>query len=76
MKVYDAGDVFFNAPSMVPWFASLRDKNRALMGDDFWPYGITENTKAIETCLRYHREQGILKRTYRIEELFAPETLG
>jgi len=76
MTAYNAGDVFFNAPSMVPWFASLREKNRALMGDDFWPYGITENRKAIETCLRYHREQGILKRTYRIEELFAPETLG
>jgi 4,5-dihydroxyphthalate decarboxylase len=76
MKAYNTGDVFFNAPSMVPWFVSLREKNRALMGDDYWPYGIAENRKAIETCLRYHREQGILKGTYRIEELFAPETLG
>jgi 4,5-dihydroxyphthalate decarboxylase len=76
MKAYDADDFFFNAPSMIPWFVSLREKNRALMGDDFWPYGITENRKAIETCLRYHREQGILKRTYRMEDLFAPETLN
>jgi 4,5-dihydroxyphthalate decarboxylase len=76
MKAYSAGDVFFNAPSMIPWFVSLRDKNRALMGDDFWPYGIADNKKTIETCLRYHREQGILQRTYRIEDLFAPETLS
>ena len=76
MKAYTAGDVFFNAPSMVPWFASLREKNRALMGDDFWPYGITENRKVLETCLRYHREQGILKHNYSIEQLFAPETLS
>jgi hypothetical protein len=76
MKAYNAGDMFFNAPSMIPWFVSLREKNHALMGDDFWPYGIAQNRDAIETCLRYHREQGILKREYRIEELFAPETLS
>lgn len=76
MQAYNAGDVFFNAPSMIPWFVSLREKNRALMGDEFWPYGIAENTKTIATCLRYHQEQGILKRTYRIEDLFAPETLS
>jgi 4,5-dihydroxyphthalate decarboxylase len=76
MTAYDAADIFFNAPSMVPWFASLREKNRALMGEDFWPYGVAENKNAIETCLRYHREQGILKRSYRIEDLFAPETLN
>jgi hypothetical protein len=75
MKAYDAGDIFFNAPIMVPWFASIREQNRALMGEDFWPYGIAKNRNAIETCLRYHREQGILQRTYRIEELFATETL-
>lgn len=76
MKAYDAADVFFNAPSMIPWFVSLREKNRALMGEVFWPYGIAENRKAIETYLHYHLEQGILKRVYRIEELFAPETLS
>ena len=75
MKGYNAGDMFFNAPSMIPWFAALREKNRALLGDDFWPYGIAENRNVLETCLRYHREQGILKRAYRIEDLFAAETL-
>jgi 4,5-dihydroxyphthalate decarboxylase len=76
MKAYNAADVFFNAPTMIPWFVSLRERNRALMGEDFWPYGVEANRKALETCLRHHREQGILKRCYTIEELFAPETLG
>jgi len=75
MKGYNAADVFFNAPSMIPWFVSLREKNRALMGDNFWPYGIEANRKTLEACLRYHREQGILKHSFKIEELFAPETL-
>ena len=57
------------------WFVSLREKNRALMGENFWPYGVEANRKTLEACLRHHREQGILKRSYNIEELFAPEAL-
>jgi len=76
MKAYTASDIFFNAPMMIPWFVSLRERNRALMGENFWPYGVEANRAALEACLRYHREQGILKRTYTIEELFAPETLA
>jgi hypothetical protein len=75
MKAYDAADIFFNAPTMIPWFVSLRERNRELMGDSFWPYGVAANRKTLEACLRHHREQGILKRSYDIEELFAPETL-
>jgi 4,5-dihydroxyphthalate decarboxylase len=76
MKAYSAADIFFNAPTMVPWFVSLRERNRELMGDDFWPYGVEANRKTLEACLRHHREQGILKHSYDIEELFAPETMG
>jgi 4,5-dihydroxyphthalate decarboxylase len=74
-KAYNAADMFFNAPSMVPWFVGLRERNRALMGDDYWPYGLERNRAVLETCLRYHREQGLLKRSYALDDLFAPETL-
>ena len=75
MKAYDSADIFFNAPTMIPWFVSLREKNRALMGENFWLYGVEANCKTLEACLRYHQEQGILKRSYAVDELFAPETL-
>src|SRR5215471_5698463 len=75
MKAYSAADMFFNAPSMIPWLVSLRERNRELMGESFWPYGVAANRGTLEACLRHHREQGILKRSYVIEELFAPETL-
>jgi hypothetical protein len=76
LKAYAASDIFFNAPSMIPWLVALREKNRALLGDDYWPYGLEPNRKTLETCLRYHREQGLLKRSHRLEDLFAPETLN
>jgi 4,5-dihydroxyphthalate decarboxylase len=75
MKAYNAADMFFNAPTMIPWLVGLRDRNRALMGEDYWPYGVEANRKVLEACLRHHREQGILKRSYEVDELFAPETL-
>jgi 4,5-dihydroxyphthalate decarboxylase len=68
--------MFFNAPSMIPWFAALRARNRALMGEDFWPYGIEANRRTLEACLRHHHEPGITRRLYTIEELFAPEALA
>ena len=75
-NAYRAGSIFFTPSLMIPWVASLQDRNRALLGDDFWPYGIERNRKVLETVLRYHREQGLLTRDWSVEELFARETLG
>jgi 4,5-dihydroxyphthalate decarboxylase len=46
------------------------------MGHDWWPYGIDRNRTILETVMRYHREQHLTGKHDRIEELFAPETLG
>lgn len=60
---------------MIPWLTNLVEENRALMGDDYWPYGVAKNHAAIDAFLRYHYEQGISKRRWRPEEIFAAETL-
>jgi len=60
---------------MIPWLSALIEKNRALMGDDPWPYGLEPNRKPLETFLRYHHEHGLSPRRLRPEDLFAPETL-
>jgi len=74
-KQYRMGDAFNSAGMSVPWFTALREENQKLMGEDYWPYGLEPNRKVLETFLRYHYEQGILKRRYKLEDLFAPETL-
>ena len=48
---------------------------RALMGDDFWSYGVEPNRHAIETFLRHHHGQGLSPRRLAVEELFHPSTL-
>ena len=47
---------------------------RALMGEDFWSYGIEPNRKTLETFLRHHHAQGLSPRLVKVEELFHPST--
>ena len=58
-----------------PWLAQELEETRSLMGDNFWPYGIEPNRKALETLFRYSHEQGLASRELTIEELFHPSTL-
>jgi len=59
----------------LPWLTKHVEDARALMGDDFWPYGFKPNRETLATFLRYHHEQGLSKRLLTPEELFAPETM-
>ena len=61
--------------SMLPWAGNYLQEVRELMGDDFWPYGLDPNRKALETFLRYAREQGLTPALLKPEDLFAKETL-
>lgn len=66
---------FNNMDTMVPWLTKRVEDDRALLGDDWWPYGIKANRKAIDAVLRYHHEQGLTSRRFGIEEIFVPELL-
>jgi 4,5-dihydroxyphthalate decarboxylase len=61
--------------TMLPWLVSHVEETRREMGDDWWPYGFAANRHVLDTFLRYHHEQGLSKRRFSPEELFAPETL-
>lgn len=61
-----------------PYFAAgLIDRRlRDVLARDPWAYGIAAARPALETLLRYLETQQLLARPVRIEELFAPSTLG
>lgn len=61
--------------AMLPWLVEHVEEAEALMGPDFWPYGLERNHATLATFLRYSYEQGLSKRQLTPEELFAPETL-
>jgi 4,5-dihydroxyphthalate decarboxylase len=60
---------------MLPWLIRHAEDTRALMGKDFWPYGVEPNLHALCTFLRYSHEQGLAKRLLTPQELFVPEAL-
>ena len=60
--------------TMLPWLVAHVEEARRELGDDWWPYGVAPNRHVLETFLRYHHEQGLSKRRFAPEELFAPET--
>lgn len=63
-------------PVGLPFLVQHAEETAALMGEDFWPYGLEPNRAALEAYLRYARRQGLLARPLTVEELFAPSTLS
>ncbi len=59
----------------LPWQIAEVESTQALMGDDYWPYGVEPNRAALETLMRYSCQQGLAKQPVPIESLFAPSTL-
>lgn len=60
----------------LPWVQAEWETTRALMGAEYWPYGVAENSKDLDAMCRYSVEQYLAPRRLEIEELFVPETCG
>jgi hypothetical protein len=71
-SLYDTSALRF----MLPWLTPQLEEARALLGEDYWSYGVGgANHENLSTFLRYHHEQGLSRRRWTPEELFAPESL-
>jgi hypothetical protein len=73
MQHYLKMQYIYNTDTMIPWFNTIFEKNRELFPKDWWPYGLKENYKAVDTFLRWQYEQGITKKRWTCEEIFLPE---
>lgn len=72
---YRAKDRLAWATDMLPWYSQEIEDTRALMGRNYYPYGISENRKTIDALYRYSYNQGLANRVLTIEETFLPESL-
>jgi 4,5-dihydroxyphthalate decarboxylase len=61
--------------SSLPWTNLDLEYARQVIGEDVWPYGVTKNLPTLEAATLYSYEQGLTKRKFAVDELFAPETL-
>jgi 4,5-dihydroxyphthalate decarboxylase len=60
---------------MLPWLPDDVASVRAVLGDDYWTYGLDGNEAALAAIARYAFEQGLTPRPYAPRELFVPEVL-
>jgi 4,5-dihydroxyphthalate decarboxylase len=60
---------------MLPWLPDDVASVRAVLGDDYWTYGLDGNETALAAIARYAFEQGLTPRPYAPRELFVPEVL-
>ena len=58
-------------PIMLPWMTAEAEATQALMGKDFWRYGLETNRAVLETQIRWSFEQGLIPRRPALEEIFA-----
>jgi 4,5-dihydroxyphthalate decarboxylase len=58
----------------MPFVEERISEAKALMGEDYWPYGLEANRKTLETFLRHHHAQGLSSRLVSADELFHPGT--
>lgn len=55
---------------MAPFLIHDIERTRALMGMDYWPFGIEGNRKSITTFFRHLKEQGIIDSEPSLADLF------
>lgn len=55
----------------LPWAVDELARTRALMGQDFWPYGVQANHHVLDAMTRYAADQGLTGRRLAVEDLFA-----
>jgi 4,5-dihydroxyphthalate decarboxylase len=60
-------------PIMLPWMTAEAEATEALMGKDFWQYGLEANRSVLETQIRWSFEQGLIPRQPALEEIFVSE---
>jgi 4,5-dihydroxyphthalate decarboxylase len=58
----------------LPWPIAECEEVKALMGEDYWRYGVQENAKELEAMARYSFDQGLSARKLEPEDLFAAPT--
>ena len=60
---------------MLPFVEEQLAATRALLGDDYWSYGVERNRATLQAFARAHHAQGLSARALATEELFHASTL-
>jgi 4,5-dihydroxyphthalate decarboxylase len=60
----------------ISWATAAIDEQRAVMGDDYWPYTVEGNARTLDAMMDYAHRFGITAQKHDYRSLFHPETLA
>jgi 4,5-dihydroxyphthalate decarboxylase len=60
----------------LPWLSDDLARVKAVMGEDFWRYGVEENRAELTAMARYAVADGLAPAQVAPEALFSPATMG
>jgi 4,5-dihydroxyphthalate decarboxylase len=60
----------------LPWVTAEYEATTAVMGSDFWSYGVEPNREILAKMARYSYEQGLAVREIPVDEMFAEGNLS
>jgi 4,5-dihydroxyphthalate decarboxylase len=58
----------------LPWLVQEVSRTSAIMGSDWWPYGIGRNRETLAAMLGYLHDQGLIDKSIPLTDLFHPTT--
>ncbi len=58
---------------VMTWASAAVDEQRALMGDDYWPYNVESNRRSLEALTLFGHQQGLTPHRVDYESFFSPE---
>jgi len=58
-----------------PWIAEEITRLKAVLGEDYWPYGIDQNRNELDALMRYAQADGLIPAPVALDQLFAATTL-
>ena len=58
---------------VISWASALLDEQRALMGENYWPYNLVDNRRSLEAITEFAYQQGVTPEKIPYTELFSPE---
>jgi 4,5-dihydroxyphthalate decarboxylase len=61
-------------PIGLPFLVQHAEETAALMGNDFWPYGVAANRPALEAFVRYSHRQGLIPEPIAVDDIFPAST--
>ncbi|MCI0815664.1 MAG: ABC transporter substrate-binding protein [Chloroflexi bacterium] len=58
---------------VMSWASAAVEEQRALMGDDYWPYNVESNRRSLEALTLFAHQQGLTPHRVDYESFFSPE---